>query len=90
MSGAPQRSGNRRNSQRKKRTTAGGDIWRPGGEIPPVTPIEVAEDAGALLRSLGEPPLPGGIDVSPYFQSAIQRSAPIAAALALSVDLFAD
>lgn len=90
MSGTPQRSGNRRNSQRKKRTSGGGDLWRPGGELPPVAPIEVAEDAGALLRSLGEPPLPGGIDVSPYFQSAIQKSAPIAAALALSVDLFAD
>jgi hypothetical protein len=89
MSNAPQRNGNRRNSQRKKRTT-GNDIWRAGGELPPVSPIEVAEDAGALLRSLGEPPLPGGIDVSPYFQSAIQRSAPIAAALALSVDLLAD
>jgi hypothetical protein len=90
MSNTPQRTNNnRRNNQRKKRSS-GGDIWRPGGELPPVAPIEVAEDASALLRSLGEPPLPGGIDVSPYFQSAIERSAPIAAALALSVDLLAN
>lgn len=83
----------RRNDQRRRQKSnqpVGLDIWRTPGTLPPIRPIEVADDPAALLKSLGEPPLYGRTDVNPYFQHAIERSAGIAAALALSVDLLAD
>jgi len=83
----------RRNDQRRRQKSnqpVGLDIWRTPGALPPIQPIEVADDPAALLKSLGEPPLYGRTDVNPYFQHAIERSAGIAAALALSVDLLAD
>ncbi len=86
----PQRRNDQRRRQQQSRQPAVPDIWRTPGALPPIQPIEVAGDPAALLKSLGEPPLYGRTDVNPYFQHAIERSAGIAAALALSVDLLAD
>ena len=85
-----QRRGSRNNDQRRRQrsnqsTTV--DIWRTGGDLGEVSRIAVLEDPGALVRSLGEPPPLGGKDIGPYFESAVQRAAGIAAALAISVDL---
>jgi hypothetical protein len=55
--------------------------------MPDLRPIEPAHDVTALLRSLGEPPVIGATNVGNYFQSVVERTAAIAAALALSVDL---
>ena len=63
------------------------DIWRTPGPMPDLRAIEPAHDVTALLRSLGEPPVIGATNVGNYFLSVVERTAAIAAALALSVDL---
>jgi hypothetical protein len=66
------------------------DIWRTGGPLPDVEPITVPDDVGALLRSLGDPPITaGGVIASHYFTAVIERAAAVAAALALSANLLA-
>jgi hypothetical protein len=50
-------------------------------------PITVPPEAGALLRSLGDPPMLDGSTATKYFTTVIQRAAVIAAALALSADV---
>ena len=52
-------------------------------------PIAVAPEPGALLRSLGDPPLMDGSTATKYFNAVIQRAAAIAGALALSADVLA-
>ncbi len=47
-------------------------------------------EVGALLRSLGDPPIHGGTAAGHYFNAVAQRSAAVAIALALSADLLAD
>jgi hypothetical protein len=66
------------------------DIWRDPGPLPDIEPIAVPPEAGALLRSLGDPPMLDGSAASHVFTSVIQRAAAIAAALALSADLLAE
>jgi hypothetical protein len=66
------------------------DIWRIPGPLPDIEPITVPPDAGALLRSLGDPPMRDGITAGRTFTSVIQRAAVIAAALALSADVLAE
>lgn len=82
-----------RNNQRRRpsnnRSTAV-DVWRTGAPLPALAPIEPATDVGALLRSLGDPPLHGNTELMGYFETVIERSAAIAAALALSVDQLRD
>jgi hypothetical protein len=66
------------------------DIWRTAGPLPDVEPITIPEDVGALLRSLGEPPMiAGSVIASHYFTAVIERAAAVAAALALSAHLLA-
>jgi hypothetical protein len=85
---SPQR---RRPNQRgpnepKRRTPV--DVWRTPAPLPDVEPIAVPHEVGALLRSLGDPPMIGG-SVAPghFFKAVIERAAAIAVALALSADL---
>lgn len=66
------------------------DIWRIPGPMPEIEPITVSPEAGALVRSLGDPPMFDGAAVSRVFVSVIERAAVIAAALALSADLLAE
>ncbi len=91
----PQAPGNSRSKSTSQRRRQRGraktvDIWRPAGDLPPVAPIEVADDPTALLRSLGSPPPLGGKDIGYYFESVVTQSTQIARALALSVELLDD
>jgi hypothetical protein len=84
------RGGKNNNQRRRQRgRTKQVDIWRTPGELPEVTPIEVADDPTALLRSLGAPPPLGGKDIGFYFETVATQSTHVATALALSVDLLA-
>jgi hypothetical protein len=78
----------RRTAQPKRPTAI--DIWRTADPLPDVEPITTPDEVGALLRSLGDPPMiAGGIMGSHYFTAVIERAAAVAAALALSADLLA-
>ena len=78
-----------RRPAQSNRPTPAADIWRTAAPLPDVEPITVPDDASALLRSLGDPPIVGGSAASNYFTAVIGRAASVAAALALSADLLA-
>jgi hypothetical protein len=80
----------RRNNQNRRppaKRPAPVDVWRDPGTLPEIEPIVVSPEAGALLRSLGDPPMVDSSTATKYFTTVIQRAAGIAAALALSADL---
>ena len=66
------------------------DIWRVPRPLPEIERIAVSHDAGALLRSLGDPPMNNGHLAGHYFNAVIERAAAVAGALALSADLFVE
>lgn len=82
-----QRPGNQRRRPAAKRAVT--DVWREAGPLPDIEPVVRTEDPTALIRSLGEPPLSGGADVVLQFATVIERTAAIAAALALSAGILA-
>jgi hypothetical protein len=83
----PTRTGRRRGAQKKQ---AADDLWRlPETPLPPVEPITVPGDVGALLRSLGDPPMRNGVAAAGYFGTVVGRAAGVALALAYSADLVA-
>ena len=82
-----QRRGTQRRRQPPKRTPA--DIWRDAGPLPDVEPVIPSNDPTALVRSLGEPPLANAEAVLLQYATVIERSASIAAALALSAGVLA-
>ena len=82
-----QRPGNQRRRQRAKRTTA--DIWRDSGPLPDVEPVTPSNDPTALIRSLGDPPTANAETVLFQYATVIERSASIAAGLALSAGVLA-
>ena len=66
-----------------KRPTPVVDIWRTPQPLPDVEPITIPDEVGALLRSLGDPPLiDGSVTASHYFTAVLERAAAVAAALA--------
>ena len=77
----------RRTAQPQRPTPV--DIWRTVDPLPDIEPINIPDDVGALLRSLGDPPIAGGVIASHYFTAVIERAAAVAAALALSAHLLA-
>ena len=81
------RANQRRRSQGKRRN--GVDIWRDTGELPALQPIVAPPEAGALVRSLGDPPLNNGMAAGYYFATVVERAAAVAYALAFSADLLA-
>ena len=83
-----QRAGNQRRRSATRRAPA--DIWREAGPLRDVEPVTPSSDPTALVRSLGEPPLAGGEAVLLQYATVIERSASIAAALALSAGVLAD
>jgi hypothetical protein len=89
---AQQRRGNQRrrpqNGSNGQSSTL--DVWHQGAPLPPLEPIRPAGHVVALIKSLGEPPLPDGIEAGHYFESVVERAANIASALAFSVDLLDD
>ena len=93
----------RQQPARRRRTSAGGragpqdrplrpeDLWRPRSELPPPEPIRPADDPTALLRSLGDPPLPGNRQATGHYLATVaERAAVLATALAASADLLED
>ena len=83
----PQRRNNQGRRPPARQPPAPVDVWRNPGTLPEIEPIVVAAEPGALLRSLGDPPMLDGSTATRYFTTVIQRAAAIAAALALSADL---
>jgi hypothetical protein len=65
------------------------DLWRPVPPLPPPPPIVPARDPTALLRSLGDPPLPGQA-AGHYLAAVVQRAAGLATALAATAGLLAE
>lgn len=63
------------------------DVWREPAPLPELEPLGFSKDPTALLRSLGEPPMHGGIQAAYHIGAVVERSAGIATALALSVGL---
>ena len=82
-----QRPGGQRRRQPATRTAT--DIWRDAGRLPDVEPVVPTNDPTALMRSLGEPPLANAEAVLLQYATVIERSASIAAALALSAGVLA-
>ena len=82
-----QRPGTQRRRPPAKRTPP--DIWREAGPLPDVEPVAPSTDPTALLRSLGDPPLADAEAVLIQYATVIERSASIAAALALSAGVLA-
>jgi len=84
--GNGQRANNqRRRQQHKKPNTI--DVWRNPGELPEVDKIAPPNEVGALLRSLGDPPVGNGTAAGHYFNAVVERAAAVALALAVSADL---
>jgi hypothetical protein len=88
MNRPQRRSKQRRRPQAKQPATP--DLWRVPAPLPETEPIAPSDDAGALLRSLGDPPMNNGHVAGHYFNAVIERAAAVAGALALSADLFAE
>ena len=81
------RSNQRRRSQGERPSPA--DLWRRAGPLPAFEPISAPTDVGALLRSLGDPPMNHGTTAGHYFSTVVERTAAVALALALSADAVA-
>ena len=77
------------NSETEK---ASKEFWHgPGGLPEAPTKIQITEDAAAVIRSLGEPPLHGQEEVAEhYFDAVYQRSVTLASALAAAAELVGD
>ena len=86
MKHPPHKRDTQRRKPRPKQPTVV-DIWRTSSALPDVEPIAVPDNVLALIRSLGDPPMHGSIDSRDYFDRVVERSATVAAALALSADL---
>jgi hypothetical protein len=90
MSRGPRRGNNNQARRQPAKRVAPIDVWRVPGELPDIEPIVAAPEPGALLRSLGDPPMLDGSTASKYFTTVVERASVIAAALALSADLLAE
>ena len=85
----------RRPQNRNRRPQGGGakpvkpiDVWRPVPQLPDPQPITPAADPTAVLRSLGDPPLPGqGAVAQHYLAAVVERAAGLATALAAAAGL---
>jgi len=67
------------------------DLWRTGLPLPDAEPITPVDDPTALVRSLGDPPLPGNrLPASHYVATVVERAAVLASALAASAGLLAE
>jgi hypothetical protein len=86
-------NGQKRNTQRRRpqqqphKKPHAVDVWRDPGELPAVAKIAHPTDVGALLRSLGDPPVGNGTAAGHYFNAVVERAAAVALALAVSGDL---
>jgi hypothetical protein len=75
--------GNSRRRRSKGKAKHPVDLWRPVPPLPPPDPITPAADPTALVRSLGDPPLPaarGSAELT--IATVVDRAAGLATALA--------
>jgi hypothetical protein len=92
MSQAPN---NRAKGNQRRKSKRGGaqqrqpDLWRQAPDLPAVEPISLPHEVGALLRSLGDPPLHNGAAAGRYFSVVVERAAAVAVALSVSADVLA-
>jgi hypothetical protein len=86
----PQRRGPNQARRPQVKRPGAVDIWRVPGPLPEIEPIAVPSSPGAVLRSLGDPPMRDGAGAAEAFIEVSERDSAIAAALALSVGLLAD
>jgi hypothetical protein len=85
----PKRGQNR--TAGKARAWNPSELWRRAPELPAPELIEPANDPTALLRSLGDPPLPGNAMVASRYAAAVaERAAAMATAIAASANVLAD
>ena len=66
------------------------DFWRAVPDRGCPAPITPAADPTALLRSLGNPPLPGQVGADRHVATVIERASVLATALAAATDLLAE
>ena len=84
----PQGGGNGNGRGRRPNKPKGIDLWRPVPILPDPEPIRPSHDPTAVLRSLGDPPLPGqGAVAEHYLAAVVERAAVLATALAASAGL---
>jgi hypothetical protein len=90
LTNRPQRSRNKQRRRPQNKRPAALDVWRVPAPLPELERITPPDDPGALLRSLGDPPMNNGHVAGHYFNAVIERAAAVAGALALSADLLED
>ena len=81
---------NQNRRQQQQRRPAPVDVWSKPGALPEMEPIAIAPEVGAVLRSLGDPPMVNGSTAGEYFTEIVERAAVIAVALAFSADVLED
>ncbi|MFZ4720170.1 MAG: hypothetical protein ACOYMR_12135 [Ilumatobacteraceae bacterium] len=97
MSQAPQPKARGGQASRRRKSKRGGaapqsqkiDLWKDPAPLPDVEPIAVPHEVGAMLRSLGDPPMNNGAAAGRFFSVVIERAAAVAVALAVSADVLA-
>jgi hypothetical protein len=91
-SGQKQTSGNARASSGNRRRTGGADFWGRAGEGPPSDrKVRPTIDPGAVVRSLGDPPLgpnpaTAGHHLTAIYEEAVKAATALAAANGLLDD----
>ncbi len=81
-------AGGNQQSPRRGGSRTSAELWKPVPALPEPEPIEPAADPSALVRSLGDPPLPGkGAASGHYLAAVVERAAALATALAASTEL---
>lgn len=87
---SPRRRG-RKKSARGRSGPQPLELWRSVPEPPPADPVLPTDDPGAIIRSLGTPPLTGQAHVADqYLELATRKAAATATALAQAAALLVD
>lgn len=84
----------RRSKKRSGRNRQGPqpiEFWKAVPDLGPIEAVRPARDPGAVVRSLGSPPLTGQAGVSDhYLDAAVRKAAQMATALAAAENLLAE
>jgi hypothetical protein len=80
----------RQGRRRRSKSQDPAHLWRAVPAPPEVEPVVPAADPSVVLRSLGDPPLPGqGAVAEHYLAAVVDRAAGLAAALAAAAGVLA-